>query len=79
MEPTVHLNLFVRDQCHLCRLAEQTLDVMALQWVAVEIDDDPELEQRYGLRVPVARNPATGEEIDFPFGEKEIRSLLSIP
>ncbi|WP_313219755.1 glutaredoxin family protein [Stenotrophomonas sp.] len=59
--------LYQRDDCQLC---DQALAVLAQARVAdldsVFIDDDPALEARYGLRVPVLRD-ARGRELDWPF------------
>lgn len=62
------LILYQRDDCHLCDLA---LDVLAAARVpafdSVFIDGDDALEARYGVRVPVLREAATGTELDWPF------------
>jgi hypothetical protein len=59
--------LFQRDDCHLC---DQALDVLASarlpDFGSVWIDDDPDLEARYGHRVPVLRS-SDGRELDWPF------------
>ncbi|WP_240098148.1 glutaredoxin family protein [Thermomonas flagellata] len=58
--------LYQRDDCHLC---DQALAVLAAARVpafrSVFIDGDPELEARYGRRVPVLRCGA--RELDWPF------------
>ena len=74
------LTLFQRDNCHLCELA---LDVLA-QARAPEfetgfIDDDTALEARYGLRVPVLREDASGAELDWPFDALRVRTFCSNP
>jgi Glutaredoxin-like domain (DUF836) len=71
------LILYQRDDCHLCDLA---LDVLANAGVpafdSVFIDDDPALEDRYGLRVPVLRDARDGRELDWPFGADAARRWL---
>jgi glutaredoxin len=48
------LTLIGRAGCHLCEVAEQTLDRIAPgQWTRVEIAGSIELEKDYGDRVPV--------------------------
>ena len=73
---TVPLVLYQRDDCHLCDLA---LDVLAAARVpdfdSVFIDEDEALEERYGARVPVLRNDATGVELDWPFDVDRVRTL----
>lgn len=71
------LVLFQRDHCHLC---DQALAVMAAarapDFESVFIDDDPALEARYGLRVPVLRDTARGIELDWPFDAAMLRDWL---
>jgi Glutaredoxin-like domain (DUF836) len=57
-EPVAGLTLYVREGCHLCEqfLMELSLELgpAALEQLAiVDVDSDPELASRYGLRVPV--------------------------
>jgi len=48
------ITLISRDGCHLCEVAEQTLDrIVPGQWTRVEISASVELERDYGDRVPV--------------------------
>ena len=48
------ITLISRDGCHLCEVAEQTLDRIAPgQLTRVEISASVELERDYGDRVPV--------------------------
>ncbi len=61
------LTLYQRDDCHLCDLAVTVLAAArAGDFASVFIDDDPALEARYGIRVPVLRD-AAGRELDWPF------------
>jgi hypothetical protein len=41
------------------------------------VDDSPELEQRYGTRVPVLRDARDGRELDWPFDAAAVRTFLS--
>jgi glutaredoxin len=48
------LILISRAGCHLCEVAEQTLDRIAPGgWTRVDVASSPELERDYGDRVPV--------------------------
>ncbi len=48
------VTLISRAGCHLCEVAEQTLERIAPgQWVRVEISESIELEREYSDRVPV--------------------------
>lgn len=73
----MNLILYQRDNCHLCDLA---LDVLAQarapEFTSVFIDDDAALEARYGERVPVLREEASGAELDWPFDAAAVQRLL---
>ena len=50
----MRITLISREGCHLCEVAEQTLDRIAPgQWTRVEVEGSVELERDYGDRVPV--------------------------
>jgi hypothetical protein len=71
------LILYQRDDCHLCDLALAVLaDVRSPEFESVFIDDDAELEARYGIRVPVLRDVARGVELDWPFDAQRLRGWL---
>jgi hypothetical protein len=42
----------------------------------VEITDDAELLERYGIRIPVLRRWDTGRELDWPFDAAAVRRLV---
>ncbi len=71
------LILYQRDDCHLCDMA---LEVLALarapDFESVFIDGDDALEARYGIRVPVLHNTATGMELDWPFDAARLQAFL---
>ncbi|MFC7300864.1 glutaredoxin family protein [Cognatiluteimonas weifangensis] len=74
------LILYQRDDCHLCDLALEALaTVRAPAFESVFIDDDPELEQCYGQRVPVLRDAVAGRELDWPFTPDTLRAFLAAP
>lgn len=72
------LVLFQRDDCPLC---DEALDVLAQgrapDFETVWIDDDPVLEERYGMRVPVLRDDAGDRELDWPFDAAAVRAFLA--
>jgi glutaredoxin len=53
----MRLTLLTRPGCHLCDQASEVLDRVAAKsgvaWTEVDISGDPELEDEYGLRIPV--------------------------
>lgn len=73
----MRLILYQRDDCHLCDLA---LDVLAQahtpDFSSVFIDDNAELEARYGARVPVLRDVVSGRELDWPFDAARVRAFV---
>lgn len=70
--------LFQRDDCHLCDLALEVLAAArAPDFGSVFIDGDEGLEGRYGTRVPVFRDEATGREIDWPFDPAAVADFLA--
>ena len=60
------LILYGREHCHICELAQALLHAAKLSVQLIDIDSDPELGARYGLRIPVLRHP-DGRELDWPF------------
>ena len=57
MEPMKRLTLYWREGCHLCEEMGRELTrrraTLGVELEAVEISGDPELEARYGHKVPV--------------------------
>ena len=45
--------LYTAHGCHLCERAREILDVEAVDYLEVQITDDPELEARYREWLPV--------------------------
>ena len=71
------LTLYQRDSCHLCDLALEMLAAARIpDFESVFIDDNAALEERYGLRVPVLRNEASGAELGWPFDLHRLRAFL---
>jgi hypothetical protein len=69
------LILYTRADCHLCDLVIMMLDRADVHWRPVDIDDDAELVELYGLRVPVLRCPDTGRELSYPFDELQLAAF----
>jgi hypothetical protein len=71
------LILYQRDDCHLCDLALAALaKACAPDFDSVFIDGDQPLEERYGTRVPVLREVASGAELDWPFDSAQLQAWL---
>jgi hypothetical protein len=72
------LILYQRDNCHLCDLALAVLAEARLPaFDSVFIDDDAELEVRYGARVPVLRDEQREAEISWPFDAAKVSAFLA--
>ena len=72
--------LYGTSACHLCELAESLLlsraeEGKCPQFVKVDIAESDELFERYGVRIPVLRNP-DGSELNWPFTAQELRLFL---
>ena len=63
------LTLYGREYCHLCEMAQAFLLDAEMPFQTIDIDSDPELGARYGLRIPVLRHP-DGRELDWPFPQR---------
>lgn len=72
------LVLYQRDDCHLC---DQALAVLAAarapEFASVWIDGDDALETRYGTRVPVLHDDASGRELDWPFDAAAVAAFVA--
>ena len=70
----MRLILYQRDDCHLCDLALEVLaQARVPDFTSVFIDDDLELETRYGERVPVLREAESDRELGWPFDADALR------
>ena len=77
MPMTPRFLLFQRDDCQLCDQALAVLSAArAPEFESVFIDDDPDLESRYGTRVPVFRDAHRNRELDWPFDANLLREFL---
>ena len=66
--------------CHLCECAAAMLGELARSGVCgakpVDIAESEDLVARYGLTIPVLRNPSNGRELNWPFTSEQIINLL---
>jgi glutaredoxin len=72
------LTLYTREGCHLCERAAELVEQVAptVRLVEVDIEGDPELEARYGLRIPVLKRRGRGAELGWPFSPQDLEALL---
>jgi hypothetical protein len=75
------LCLYSTSACHLCEQAESLLQGMAenimLSWDTIDIVDDDQLMQRYGLKIPVLHKPEGEVDLCWPFTELDILHWLA--
>ncbi len=66
--------------CHLCEYAEAMLADLAKSRVfkltPIDIGESAALVERYGLKIPVVRNPQTSQERNWPFTLEQVTALL---
>jgi thiol-disulfide isomerase/thioredoxin len=79
-----NLNFYTTTGCHLC---EQALQVVArvqasthpdLRITEIDIADDDELIERYGVRIPVVQSPANEKDLGWPFDDEALRQYLDV-
>ena len=71
------LALYATGGCHLCEQAAELIrGAVATPFRMVEIADDENLLERYGVRIPVLRRLDTGEELDWPFEATAVQRLM---
>ena len=76
------LLLFSRADCHLCDQAEILINALLIgrpwQLTKVDIDNDPVLRQRYQTSIPVLLRCDNQQELNWPFPQSRVRSLLDL-
>jgi glutaredoxin len=74
------LIIYTGPNCHLCEQAKALLYPLMLErgltLVEVDIHTDAELQQKYGIRIPVVL--ANGQEKGWPFTAAQIGRLLDV-
>lgn len=76
------LILYTTAGCHLCEQAAELVDEVLPadgSWTLQpqDIAESEPLVEAYGLRIPVLRRPDTGEELGWPFDERDVRGFLA--
>ncbi len=70
------LLLYTLVGCNLCEQVADMLLSMGISCKPVEIDTDPDLEEKYGISIPVLHRLDTGRELFFPFNEEQVLKFL---
>lgn len=75
------LNLYGTSACHLCEQALAILEDVAaqvpLRWLEIDIAEDDQLMQRYGVKIPVLQ-ASTGAELCWPFGKADVLAFVAM-
>lgn len=76
-----HLVLYSTLGCHLCEqaraLSEPVLAEAGLELREVDIADDDDLMEAYGLRIPVLQDSASQAELGWPFNSADLMRWLN--
>lgn len=72
--------LFGTSACHLCEVAEELLETLcrgdaAIDFEKVDISESEDLLLRYGVTIPVLRDPG-GRELGWPFTAEQLRAFV---
>ena len=74
------LMLFTTAHCHLCEQAEAVLAALKAQhdinWHSIEISNDEQLIDQYGIRIPVIKCINNQTELNWPFTGSDILKLV---
>ena len=72
------LILYYTEYCHLCDEAETLMLAAGLNgsYQKIEIDDDPELLERYEIYIPVLKRTDNQQELFWPFGQQDLAVFL---
>lgn len=78
----IHLKLYGTSACHLCEQAEHLLEQLQqqgqpLNLEKIDISDHPQLEQAYGIRIPVVKETGTGTELAWPFDQEALKNFIA--
>ena len=65
------------EHCHLCEEAENILHQAGLPYASVDIADDEDLMNAYGIRIPVLLRTDTGKELNWPFTRSEVLAFAA--
>jgi len=66
--------------CHLCEVAEQliasSVDMQEYAIYQVDIADEDDLVERYGVKIPVLLDLESEEELEWPFDQSQLLEFL---
>lgn len=72
------IKLYGTTFCHLCEEAEAILQMLGVEAEYVDIADDDDLVEKYGVRIPVLQRMDTGAELGWPFDTEGVVGFLEL-
>ena len=72
----MEIKLYGTAFCHLCEQAEAVLREIGIEADYIDIADDDELLEKYGIRIPVLKRADTGTELGWPFDAVAVSRFL---
>lgn len=70
--------LFGTEGCHLCEDAERLLIDAGIAFESRDIMDDEELQEKYGLLIPVLWHTESQRQLNWPFDEYRLREFVGL-
>lgn len=71
------LIVYTTSACHLCEQAIYLLHQLGRAVEVLDIVDDEQLLERYGMRIPVVRDAQRAMELDWPFDAEVLQRWLA--
>ena len=72
------LELYGTSFCHLCEEAEAILREIGIEADYIDIANDDELLEKYGIRIPVLKRVDTDTELGWPFDALAVSQFLAL-
>ena len=69
------LIFYTTSRCHLCQHAEAILEQSGHSFQAVDIANDLDLMEQYGVRIPVVKD-TSGRELGWPFDGTQLKAFV---
>ncbi|ABV87269.1 glutaredoxin family protein [Shewanella pealeana] len=76
MQAKASVILYHTDACHLCELAAELLIQIGVKYDALDICDDENLAEQYGIRIPVVKIVDSQCELNWPFDLEALEEFL---
>lgn len=73
----VEIRLYGTGACHLCEEAERVIHTAGVSAINIDIAEDGQLFERYGMRIPVLRRMDNDAELDWPFNSAMVSGFLA--